>query len=125
MRMAHNLAERVSGPMKFRFVMQPFVASVYAVMGGLRDAKTGKSPYLQAIISGPTDRVGMMKDGWKGIWKVFVLALVLDVVYQLIVLHFVYPGEAVLVALFLAIVPYVIVRGLAARIARTKTNIHT
>jgi hypothetical protein len=48
---------------------------------------------------------------------VFVLALVLDVVYQVLVLHWVYPGELLVVATLLALVPYLIVRGPANRIA--------
>jgi len=60
----------------------------------------------------------MVKEAWKRIGKVFILAVVLDVVYQLIVLHFVYPGEALIVAFTLAIVPYVILRGPAMRVAR-------
>lgn len=68
----------------------------------------------------------MIKDGWKSIGKVFLLALALDVVYQIIVLRFVYPGEAVIVAFVLAIVPYLILRGLVTRVVRKKLdNIHT
>ena len=37
-----------------------------------------------------------------------MLALVLDVVYQIIAEHFVYPGEAITVAIVLALVPYLI-----------------
>jgi len=62
----------------------------------------------------------MIKDGWKSISRVFILAIVLDVVYQIIVLHFVYPGEAIIVAFVLAIVPYLIMRGLVTRLARRK-----
>ena len=40
----------------------------------------------------------------------FILAVVLDVVYQLIEHRWtVYPGEAVLVAIILAIVPYLVI----------------
>ncbi len=60
----------------------------------------------------------MVKEAWKRIGKIFILAVVLDVVYQLIVLHFVYPGEALIVAFILAIVPYVLLRGPAMRVAR-------
>ena len=60
----------------------------------------------------------MIKDGWKSVGKVFILALVLDVAYQILVLRFVYPGEALLVAFMLAIVPYLILRGLVTRLAR-------
>jgi hypothetical protein len=51
---------------------------------------------------------------------VFVLAIVLDVVYQIIAIRFVYPGEAIVVAFILAIVPYLILRGLVERLTRTK-----
>ena len=54
----------------------------------------------------------------------FVLAVVLDVVYQLYVLHFVYPGEALIVAFVLAIVPYLILRGLVTRLARDTARRH-
>jgi hypothetical protein len=51
---------------------------------------------------------------------VFVLAQVLDVVYQIIATRFVYPGEALVTAVLLAIVPYLVMRGLVTRIARTR-----
>lgn len=60
----------------------------------------------------------MLRDGWKSVGKVFLFALLLDAVYQIIVLHFVYPGEAIIVAFVLAILPYLILRGLVTRIAR-------
>jgi hypothetical protein len=41
-------------------------------------------------------------------------------VYQIIELHFVYPGEAIIVAFILAILPYLILRGLVTRVARKK-----
>jgi hypothetical protein len=47
---------------------------------------------------------------------VFVLALVLDVVFQIMVLKTVYPGEVIIVAFLLAIVPYLLLRGLVTRL---------
>ena len=81
---------------------------------------TGKPPYFWALIWDHTQRQAMLKDGWKSISRVFILALVLDVVYQIIVLRFVYPGEAVIVAFVLAIFHTLIVRGLVTRVARKK-----
>ena len=60
----------------------------------------------------------MLKDGWKSVGTVFVLALLLDVVYQLIAIRFVYPGEAITTAVLLAIVPYLLLRGLVTRLVR-------
>jgi hypothetical protein len=120
MRFSEDLIDRVSGPLKFRLVLQPLMAAAYAIIAGLRDAKAGKPPYFWSLISDPTQRGAMIKEGWKSVGKVFILALVLDIAYQLYVLRFVYLGEAVIVALILAIVPYLILRGLVTRIARRK-----
>jgi hypothetical protein len=62
----------------------------------------------------------MLKSGWKSVGKVFILAVLLDVAYQIIVLRFVYPGETVIVAFLLAIVPYLLLRGPVNRLARKK-----
>jgi len=119
-RVGTNLIARVSGPMKFRLVLQPAMASIFAIRSGLADAKAGKAPYFWCLLSDPSQRVDMLKDGWKSIGKVFVLAIVLDVVYQIIELRFVYPGEAIIVAFVLAILPYLILRGFVTRVARPK-----
>ena len=119
-RVGSQLLDRVSGPMKFRLVLQPAMAAFFAIRSGLADARAGKAPYFWALIWDRGQREAMLKDGWKSVGRVFILALALDVVYQIIVLRFVYPGEAVIVAFVLAIVPYLIVRGLTTRIARKK-----
>jgi hypothetical protein len=119
-RVGSQLLARVSGPMEFRLVLQPAMATFFAIRSGLADARAGKPPYFWALLWDRGERKGMLKDGWKSISRVFILALVLDVVYQIIVLRFVYPGEAVIVAFILAILPYLIVRGLTTRIARKK-----
>jgi hypothetical protein len=119
-RVGSQLIARVSGPMKFRLVLQPLMASFFAIRAGLADARAGKSPYFWALISDPAQRADMLKDGWKSVGRVFILALALDVVYQIIVLRFVYPGEAIIVAFILAILPYLILRGLVTRVARAK-----
>jgi hypothetical protein len=117
MRIVSQLAARVSGPMKFRLVLQPAMAAFFAIRSGLADARVGKPPYFWALVTDPAQRKDMIKDGWKSVGRVFILALLLDVVYQIIELRFVYPGEAIIVAFVLAIVPYLILRGLVTRLA--------
>lgn len=117
-RVGSQLIARVSGPMKFRLVLQPAMAIFFAIRSGLADARAGRPPYFWGLLSDHAQRGDMIKDGWKSIGRVFILAIVLDVVYQIIVLHFVYPGETIIVAFVLAIVPYLIVRGLVTRLAR-------
>lgn len=120
MRFVENMNDRVSGPMKFRLLLQPVMAAFFAIRAGLNDARTGKPPYFWSLVTDPAHRIDMLKDGWKSVGKVFLIALLLDVIYQVIVLKFVYPGEAIYVAFVLAILPYLILRGLVTRIARKK-----
>ncbi|MCZ2097746.1 MAG: hypothetical protein LC121_16055 [Anaerolineae bacterium] len=71
---------------------------------------------MRALWTQPAQRAEMLRDGWKSVGKVFLIALALDVAYQVVVLRFVHPGEALAVALVLAIVPCLIVRGLVNRL---------
>lgn len=120
-RFIEDMGARVSGPMKFRILLQPVMASIFAILAGLKDAKAGKPAYFWALFTQPEHRREMLKDGWKSVGKVFVLAMVLDIVYQLIVQRWVYPGEVIIVAFILAIVPYLILRGLVNRIASKRS----
>ena len=117
MRVAQNLIDRVSGPMNFRFILQPMMASIFAIIGGLKDAKAGRPPYLWGLVTGSNRRGDMVKSGWKSVGKVIIVALVLDIAYQVTVLHFVYLGEAIIVAFIVVILPYLILRGLVTRLA--------
>jgi hypothetical protein len=119
-RLWENLISRVTGPMKFRFVLQPCMAIFFAVRCGLKDSREGKPAYFWALFTEPAHRREMLRDGWKSVGKIFILALVLDFAYQVIFLHWFYPGEAFLVALALAIVPYLLVRGPVNRIATAR-----
>lgn len=119
-RMAGNLADRVSGPLKFRFVLQPVVASVFAILSGLRDARARRPPYLWGLLAYPGHRGNMVKDGWKSVGKVFVVALILDFAYQVLVFRFVYTGEVLIVGFVLTIAPYLVIRGLVNRLASRK-----
>jgi hypothetical protein len=119
-RIAENMVNRVSGPMRLRLFMQPAMAALFAIRSGLQDAKSGKRPYFWTLATDPTARAELIKDGLKSVGKVFMVALALDVVYQIVELHFVYPGEAVIVAFLLAIVPYLILRGLVTRLMSRK-----
>jgi len=112
------MTDRVSGPMKFRLVMQPLMAIIIAIRGGLLDARSGRPPYLLTLATDSAQRIELLRDGWKNVGRVALLAIALDTVYQLIVLHRVYPGEAVIVSFLLAVMPYVMVRGITNRIAR-------
>jgi hypothetical protein len=116
-RFFENMIDRVSGPMHFRIIMQPVMASVFGVLSGLRDARLGKPPYLMTLLSVSEDKIAILKDGWSSVGRIFLLAVVLDIVYQLIEQNWIYPGEVLITAILLAIVPYIIIRGIVNRVA--------
>lgn len=117
-RIAENLVGRVSGPMKFRLVLQPLMAIIFAVKAGLKDARDHRPAYFWAILTEHSVRSHLIREGWQAVSRVFVLAIAIDAVYQYIIFRWFYPFEAILVAVILALVPYVMVRGPVNRIAR-------
>ena len=113
-----NLVGRISGPMNFRLILQPIVASGIAVWSGIKDTREGRPPFLWTAITDPVQRPLLIRSGWKDVGKVFILAAVLDAIYQLIQHRGVYILELLIVAPTLAIVPYILLRGPVSRIAR-------
>jgi hypothetical protein len=111
-----NVTDRVGGPMTFRIILQPLMASLLAFRAGWKDAQTGRPPYFWTILTDPSQRADLLHEGWKSVARVFVLAIVMDGIYQLIVLKWVYPLELILVAILLAVVPYLLIRGPVNRI---------
>jgi hypothetical protein len=117
-RIWHDLVAREDAPMRFRFILQPLMAAIAAILGGLKDARTGRSPYFWTMLGNPRERVERLEEGLNATGRIILLGLVMDAIYQIIVLKRFYPAEAVIVALLFAFVPYVIIRGPVARIAR-------
>ena len=115
-RVWENLLARPSGPMAFRFLMQPTMAAILAIRDGIRDGRTGRSPYFWTVLTNAEERRGRLREGIAATAKIIILAIVLDTIYQFTALHAFYPGEALIVALVLAFIPYLVIRGPAARI---------
>ena len=113
-----NLGGRIGGPLTLRLLIQPLVAAVLAIRAGVADGRTGRPPYFWAIVTNPEHRRDLLWEGWKAVAKVFVLAVALDCIYQLMVFQWIYPGESLLVGFLLACVPYLLLRGPAARLSR-------
>ena len=110
-RIAHDLLGRITGPIDFRFIIQPVMAVLLALRDGRHDANMGRIPYVEALFRKPDSRMKIIADGWRSIARLFAMAIVVDVAYQLIVLHAVYPGEALIVAVVFALLPYLLLRG--------------
>jgi len=117
-RIWQNMLDRTGGPMTFRFFLQPIMASIAALYDGVKDARAGRSYYLWTILTDPAKRGGRLHEGLISTARVILLGLCMDVIYQVIEFETFHPAEAVITALLLAFVPYVLLRGPVARIAR-------
>jgi hypothetical protein len=113
-----DLVGRPGGPMSFRLILQPAVAIMLAIRAGMKDARDGEPPYLWTVWSNPGRRRELIGHGWKDVRKVFIVALVLDSIYQIVVHSAIYAGELLITATILAVIPYVIIRGPVTRLAR-------
>src|SRR5262245_43272326 len=100
-----EIAARPEGPLAFRFYLQPIMSIFFAVRDGRKDARTGQRPYFWSVFTDPADRHTLLADGWKSIGKIFILAALIDVIYQLIVIHELRPLQTVVIATLLAVVP--------------------
>jgi len=112
------VGERFSGPMNFRLLLQPLVAAVLAVRAGMQDARDGRPPYLWTLLTDPSQRRDLLREGWKAVTKVFIMAVIIDLVYQWLVYGWFFPLEALGIAAILALVPYLLLRGPVNRITR-------
>ena len=116
--LADQLVGRFGGPLNFRLVVMPTVVTLLALRADRRDAREGRPAFLGAFITDPVERRRLFKDALKDIGRVFIMAIVLDTAYQLMVFRWLYPGQVLIVAVVCAIGPYVLVRGPITRSVR-------
>jgi hypothetical protein len=113
-----QLIARESGPLAFRLILQPIMASILAIRDGLKDVRAGRPLYTWTLLTDPAHRASYLREGLKRVSRVIVFALIMDAIYQFIVLRWFYLGEALVIAFVLAVLPYLLIRGPVARIAR-------
>lgn len=117
-RIWRNIVARPGGRMTFRFVLQPAMAAIAALRDGVADARLGRPPYLSAILRGVEGPGSRLWEGIVSTARIIILGVVMDLVYQLVFLGEFFPGEAAVIAILLAFVPYALLRGPMGRIAR-------
>jgi hypothetical protein len=113
-----QLLGRAGGPLHLRLVVMPCVVTLLGVRAGVRDAREGQPAFLWALLSRRAHRGRLFRSAAKDTGRIFVVAVVLDSIYQLAVLRAYYIVQVLIVAVACAIVPYVVVRGPVTRLTR-------
>jgi hypothetical protein len=117
-RIWQNLLDRPGGPMTFRFILQPIMATIAAALDGIKDARTGRTAYFWTIVTDPAKRGDRLHEGLIATARVILLGLCMDLIYQYLVFDTFHPAEAVIITALLAFMPYLLLRGPVARVAR-------
>ncbi len=115
---ANELAQRASGPVSLRLLLQPTLAILFAIRDGVNDAKSGAEPYIFAILFRKDQRRDRIASAWASAGTVVIMAILLDCLYQYLTPGPVRILEAIAIAVILCAIPYTLVRGPVSRIYR-------
>jgi hypothetical protein len=113
-----DMPRRLSGPGRFRFVLQPLTAIALGVGSGLADARAGRPPYLYGLLFHRGLRLDLLRSGYRSVLNLLLMGVLLDSVFQWVILGASYPGAALLVGPTLIVLPYALARAIANRLAR-------
>jgi hypothetical protein len=119
-----EMIARSDGPMTFRFFLQPTMAFLVALRDGIKDARAGREQYWTYLRHAqPEERKAAWRQGVTATTRILLLGVAMDVIYQLKVFgDFSRPLETLVIAILLAFVPYLLLRGPVTRIARRWLN---
>jgi hypothetical protein len=115
-----DLPRRLTGPGRFRFVLQPLVATLLGIRSGVADARRGRRPYLWALVTDREHREELAREGLTTVANLLLMGVLLDSIFQWVILGVSHPGAALVVGPVLITTPYAAARALANRAARLR-----
>jgi hypothetical protein len=116
-----DIPRRLTGPGRFRFLLQPAMAIAFGVAAGRADARAGRPPYLYALLLGIGDRDHLLRSGFGDVVNLLLMGILVDSACQWLILGASYPGAALVVGPVLIGVPYAVSRALANRVTTGRT----
>jgi hypothetical protein len=112
-----DIPKRFTSPGRFRFVLQPLTAIFLGIRSGLRDVRLGRPPYVYGILLDRSQKGALLRSGFDSVINLLLMAVLLDAIFQWIILGASYPGAALVVGPMLILLPYTLARGISNRIA--------
>ena len=117
-----DIPKRLTGPGRFRFILQPLTAVILGIRSGLSDARLGNPPYLYGVFFHSERRAELLRSGLETVINLLLMGILMDAVFQWIILGVSYPGAALVVGPVLIMGPYALSRALSNRVSRTRKN---
>ncbi len=115
-RFLEDLPKRLTGPGRFRFILQPAVAIFLGVRAGVVDARKRRPPYILGILFDSQGRRALLKEAFEQLAVLIGMSILLDAISQFLILHEVFPGPALIVGPVLIAFPYSLTRAVTNRI---------
>lgn len=115
-----DLPKRLTGPGRFRFLLQPLVATLLGIRSGVADARAGRPSYLLGLVTDRRHRRELARDGFATVANLLLMGILLGAVFQWVILGVSHPGAALVVGPVLIAGPYAVARALANRVARVR-----
>lgn len=110
----------ITGPLSFRFIVQPAVAMVLAIRDGRVDAKLHRKPFFWSIVSNPSQRMKSITNALHSVLSPIIIGICTDAVAQYMIFKHVRIVTAIFVGSVIISLPYVLVRGITNRICIMK-----
>ena len=97
--------------MTFRFILATGDGDHRRAARRRHDARLGRTPYVwrRSGVRGSEERSGRLWEGIISTARILILGVVMDIIYQWMVLDTFYPGQSAVIAILLAFVPYLAV----------------
>lgn len=115
-----DIPRRLTGPGRFRFVMQPLIAIILGIKSGLADARAGRPAFLYGLLFHRELRGELVRTAFETVINLLLMGILLDAVFQWIILGVSYPGAALVVGPMLIMFPYALARAISNRVARLR-----
>jgi hypothetical protein len=117
----HDMVARLSGPGRFRFILQPLVAILLGARDGRKDVRAGSPPFLwRLIFCGDSPRRELVRGALSSVSNLVAVAILLDVVSQYLIFREIHPGAALILGPVLIALPYSFSRSLTNRITHRR-----
>jgi hypothetical protein len=111
-----DIPKRLVGPGRFRFLLQPLIATVLGIRAGRADARAARPAYLWGLLFEPSLRRELLSSGFRSVANLVLMGILMDSVFQWLILGASYPGAALVVGPTLIATPYASARALTNRL---------
>ena len=113
---------RLAGPGRFRFFFQPLFAIILGARSGVVDAKLGRPPYLYGLVFDVESRAQLAASAFREVANLLLMGILLDSIFQWVLIGASYPGAALVVGPVLIVTPYAVSRAAANRFVRLRAR---